>query len=97
VSEAVVLTAKEGGQPKAVSKNHPLEIAQLSGWYLPVAAALYVGRSVASLATMRCRGGGPPFVKKGRILYPRTALDAWLTSQGMFRNAGEAKAAALAE
>lgn len=44
----------------------------------PVAAE-YLGLSPATLETLRCRGGGPPFVKLGRrVAYRREDLEAWL-------------------
>ena len=42
-------------------------------------AAKYVGLSASLLNKLRCRGGGPTFLKLcDRVLYDRTALDAWL-------------------
>ncbi len=44
-----------------------------------LAAAEYLGLSPATLETLRCRGGGPPFVKLGRrVVYRREDLEAWL-------------------
>ena len=38
--------------------------------------------SVKSLATWRCKGLGPTFVKVGgRVLYPKSHLLTWLASQ----------------
>lgn len=45
----------------------------------PAEAAQFLGRSVAALAQLRYRGGGPPYIKAaGRIRYRRAAIDAWL-------------------
>lgn len=45
----------------------------------PRAAAEYLGLSPATLAKMRCRGGGPCYFSLGRkVLYERATLDAWL-------------------
>lgn len=44
-------------------------------------AALYLGLSVKTLAIWRCNGGGPPYVKAGRIFYFRADLDAWLAAR----------------
>ena len=41
-------------------------------------AANYLGLSVKTLATMRSRGDGPKFLKRGRIFYFREDLDAWM-------------------
>jgi predicted DNA-binding transcriptional regulator AlpA len=46
------------------------------------AAARLIGLSVATLAKMRCMGGGPPFVKAGRrVLYRRADIKAWLDAR----------------
>ena len=37
-----------------------------------------IRRTVPSLSTYRCRGGGPAYCKAGRsVLYARADLDAW--------------------
>ena len=42
-------------------------------------AAEYLGLSPATLETLRCRGGGPVFVKLGRrVVYRREDLEAWM-------------------
>ena len=43
-------------------------------------AALYLGLSTGTLALMRCKGDGPPFVKRGRVFYFREELDSWLAA-----------------
>jgi predicted DNA-binding transcriptional regulator AlpA len=54
------------------------------------AAARLVGLSVATLAKMRCMGGGPPFLKLGRrVLYRRADIKAWLDARRV-RNTTEA-------
>jgi hypothetical protein len=46
---------------------------------LPAEAADIVRLKPATLAKLRCVGGGPSFVKiGGRVGYRRSALDAWL-------------------
>jgi predicted DNA-binding transcriptional regulator AlpA len=46
------------------------------------AAARLIGLSVATLAKMRCVGGGPPFLKLGRrVLYRRVDIKAWLDAR----------------
>lgn len=45
-------------------------------------AALYLGASEKTLATWRCDGSGPKFIKRGRIFYFRNDLDDWLNSGG---------------
>jgi hypothetical protein len=48
----------------------------------PPAAQSFTRLAVATLAKMRCLGGGPPFVKAGRkILYRRGDLIAWLQAR----------------
>jgi hypothetical protein len=41
-------------------------------------AAAYTGLSEKTLATLRCHGKGPKFVKRGRIFYYRDDLDEWM-------------------
>ena len=44
----------------------------------PHEAALHLGVARATLAKMRCWGGGPEYLKLGRkVAYERGALDAW--------------------
>ena len=44
-------------------------------------AANYLGLSHRTLEGMRCRGGGPAFLKLGRrVLYRQVDLDAWVES-----------------
>jgi predicted DNA-binding transcriptional regulator AlpA len=51
-------------------------------------ASLY-HQSLATLATWRCRGKGPRFVKLGRrVLYRRADLDDWL-EQSVRANTGD--------
>jgi hypothetical protein len=46
------------------------------------AAARFTAIAVATLAKMRCIGGGPPFVKAGRrVLYRRGDVIAWLNAR----------------
>lgn len=43
------------------------------------AASWITSVPVATLATLKTRGGGPPFIKRGsKVLYKRTDLIAWL-------------------
>jgi Helix-turn-helix domain len=54
------------------------------------AAARFTGIALATLAKMRCMGGGPPFVKAGRrVLYRRGDVIAWLNARRV-RNTTEA-------
>ena len=41
-------------------------------------AAAFLGLSPKTLAMMRCRGDGPPFVKRGRVFYYEQHLQDWL-------------------
>ena len=46
------------------------------------AAARFTGVAVATLAKMRCMGGGPLFLKLGRrVVYRRSDLIAWLNAR----------------
>ncbi|MFM7390497.1 MAG: helix-turn-helix domain-containing protein [Vampirovibrionales bacterium] len=52
------------------------------GRMTPEAAAEYLGLTVSTLATMRSRGNGPLFLKRGRIFYYQADLDTWLQEAG---------------
>jgi hypothetical protein len=41
-------------------------------------ASLYLGLSVKTLATYKCNGTGPKFIKRGRVFYFQNDLDEWL-------------------
>src|SRR5829696_7532396 len=59
-----------------------------------------IRRSVPSLSTYRCRGGGPAFKKAGRsVLYARHDLDAWADQllSGATEHGGKAAQAMLGE
>ena len=48
----------------------------------PCEAAEYVRHAPQTLAKLRCYGGGPRYIKSGRlVLYARADLDAWLESK----------------
>jgi len=56
------------------------------------AAERLIGLRKATLAKMRCMGGGPVFVKAGRrVLYRRSDLITWLNARRV-RNTAEAHA-----
>jgi hypothetical protein len=45
-------------------------------------AAVFTGLAVATLAKLRCLGGGPPYLKLGRkVLYRRADLADWLSAR----------------
>ena len=47
----------------------------------PAGASSYTGLAVSTLAAYRQRGGGPPFIRRGRaVLYAAADLDAWMTA-----------------
>lgn len=55
-------------------------------WMLDSArAAAYCGLSVATMAKLRCTGGGPEFTKAGprggKVLYAESALKKWLKAK----------------
>ena len=54
-------------------------------------AALYLGLSVKTLASMRCSGSGPRFVKRGRIFYFREDLDAWMAEAPRVQSTAQAR------
>lgn len=54
-----------------------------SPYLSPVEAAVFLGYAPATLAGMRSRGEGPPFLKpRGRVRYRRTDLVAWVEGRG---------------
>jgi hypothetical protein len=56
-------------------------------WYSPKEAAEYINKfggnaTVATLATMRTNGGGPPFIRSGRrVHYLLIGLAAWIKAK----------------
>jgi hypothetical protein len=57
----------------------------------PESASIYLGLTVKTLATMRCRGTGPKFLKRGRIFYFKADLDAWLDEAGRVTSTAQAR------
>ena len=55
----------------------------------------YTGLSEKTLAMMRCSGNGPKFVKRGRIFYFQSDIDAWMNSQGRLTSTAQAKQKAV--
>lgn len=45
-------------------------------------AAKYLGKSTKTLDMWRCKGEGPKWIKRGRIFYFLSDLDAWLAGNG---------------
>lgn len=45
-------------------------------------AAKYLGKSSKTLDMWRCKGQGPKWIKRGRVFYFLTDLDAWLAGNG---------------
>ena len=63
-----------------ILKNHPL---YLEGEVGTVGASEITGTPVASLETMRTRGGGPSFIKRGKkVTYRRRTLLEWMRQPG---------------
>lgn len=51
-------------------------------------AAEIVGLAPATLETLRCRGGGPPYYKIGRrVVYRSADLRAWVDSKRVMNTA----------
>lgn len=55
-------------------------------------AAIYVGLSAKTMAMMRSKGSGPPFVKRGRIFYFLKDLDKWMR-EGLAKSTAQARTA----
>jgi hypothetical protein len=53
-------------------------------------AAAYIGRSQKTLATWRCNGTGPAYIKRGRIFYRKCDLDVWI-EQGLVTSTTQAR------
>ncbi|MGH8658507.1 MAG: hypothetical protein ACREV4_08550 [Gammaproteobacteria bacterium] len=51
-------------------------------------ASLYVGLTEKTMAIMRTKGEGPPFVKVGRIFYYRKDVDQWLRGSRVLATSG---------
>ena len=61
--------------PLLLIDREPRDIAEAD-------AAKIVGLAPSTLAKMRSRGDGPPYIKTGRIVrYPVRELRAWLSSR----------------
>jgi len=56
-------------------------------------AAKYCGLSEKTMAMKRCTGTGPNYVKRGRIFYHQTDLDAWLSADRVASTAQQKLAA----
>jgi hypothetical protein len=54
----------------------------------------YTGLSDKTLAMMRCNGNGPKFVKRGRVFYFQSDVDAWMNANGRMTSTAQAKHAA---
>ncbi|WP_175463295.1 helix-turn-helix transcriptional regulator [Nitrosospira multiformis] len=54
-------------------------------------AASYVGLSVKTMATKRCDGTGPKFVKRGRVFYFKEDLDDWVNENGKLSSTAQAQ------
>jgi predicted DNA-binding transcriptional regulator AlpA len=60
-------------------------------------AARWLGLSPATLAKLRCTGGGPQYVKLGRaVAYEISDLRAWRESQGKHASTASQTRASLA-
>jgi len=57
--------------------------AGLSAALSTTEASRYTGLAPATLEGLRCRGGGPRFIKYGRkaVRYRRSDLDAWIAER----------------
>ena len=62
-----------------------------------VNAARFLGCSVKTLAHLRCSGRGPAFIKKTRIWYYVSDLEAWLNQSGKHRSTAQARVAAATD
>jgi hypothetical protein len=44
-------------------------------------AADFLRLKASTLAKMRCMGGGPKYLRRGRVLYPLAELEAWVAKR----------------
>jgi Helix-turn-helix domain len=52
----------------------------MTALFTSIEAAQFLRLRPSTLAKYRCSGGGPKFTKLGsRVVYPREALEAWVT------------------
>jgi hypothetical protein len=68
---------------QSTSSAHPAKASHPESPIMgAVEAASYLNLAAASLAKMRCMGGGPVFIRLGRkIGYMRPDLDKWLAAR----------------
>ena len=59
-------------------------------------AAELLNLSEKTLSMWRCKGSGPPFIKRGKILYCKPDLDAWL-QEAKYTSTAQAKLGRAAE
>jgi len=63
--------------------NHPLSVTIYPDNRMDSKnTAIYLGLKEKTLAMMRCRGTGPPFIKRGRVFYFKEDIDNWLQANG---------------
>ena len=56
-------------------------------------AGRYLGCSPKTLASMRSKGNGPRFIRRGRIFYFKQDLDDWINETGRHKSASAARLA----
>ena len=68
---------------KPISMEGVMSLPELIELLSEKQAAEYIGGlTPKALQAWRCRGGGPPFFKIGRLIrYERTDLDGWLSTR----------------
>lgn len=72
----------EPGQARAMNTRREPEVVDTKG------ASSIVGLKVPTLVTLRCRGGGPPFLRIGRaVRYPVDLLRQWRDARLVTSNA----------
>ncbi len=60
-----------------------------------VNTGLYLDKAPKTLAMMRCKGTGPPFIKRGKIYYFKEDLDRWIAEGAGFKSTAQARLANL--
>jgi hypothetical protein len=66
----------------ATLESAPPQAGSPQVWFAPFEAASYLRLEVQTLANYRCRGGGPRFSRRGRVVrYRRADLDNWMNGK----------------
>lgn len=75
-------TVDDEASTTTLDADHELMDNKIDPKVAEAEAAAHCGLAPATLATMRCRGSGPPYFKLGRrVVYSFRDLDSWLAAR----------------